>query len=100
MNVREVVAAEGGEIGGEEYFPLDHTDYRRIVDDIMATGAEVVFNTIVPPGLTPFLEQLHRAGFTARGGHLPCTYLHESFPNLLPAEPVEGLFRWLRYHPH
>ena len=23
-------------------------------------GAEVVFNTIVPPGLTPFLEQLHR----------------------------------------
>ena len=63
--VREVVSAEGGEIVGEEYFPLDHTDYERIVDDIMSTGAEVVFNTIVPPGLTPFLEQLHRAGFTA-----------------------------------
>ena len=58
--VREVVTAEGGSIVGEEYFPLDHTDYERTVEDIMSTGAEVVFNTIVPPGLTPFLEQLHR----------------------------------------
>ena len=65
--VREVVTAEGGEIVGEEYFPLDHTDYERIVEDIMSSGAEVVFNTIVPPGLTPFLEQLHNAGFTTPG---------------------------------
>ena len=41
-----------------------HRLRREIVADIMASGAEVVFNTIVPPGLTPFLEQLHRAGFT------------------------------------
>ena len=66
---REVVTAEGGSIVGEEYFPLDHTDYERIVDDIMTTGAEVVFNTIVPPGLTPFLEQLYDSGFTKRGGY-------------------------------
>src|SRR6478736_6226991 len=55
--VREVVGAEGGEIVGEEYFPMDHLDYERVVDNIMASGADVVFNTIVPPGLTPFLEQ-------------------------------------------
>ena len=70
--VREVVAGRGGEIVGEEYFPLDHIDYDAIVDDIMATGAEVVFNTIVPPGLTPFLEQLHDAGFTAAGRAASC----------------------------
>src|SRR5216117_1368252 len=75
--VREVVTANGGAIVGEEYFPLDHTDYQRIVDDIMATGAEVVFNTIVPPGLTPFLEQLHNSDFTNRGGYLVCTYFDE-----------------------
>src|SRR5437667_2246302 len=51
--VREVVTAEGGSIVGEEYFPLDHADYERTVEDIMSTGAEVVVNTIVPPGLTP-----------------------------------------------
>ena len=96
--VREVVSAEGGEIVGEEYFPLDHTDYERIVDDIMSTGAEVVFNTIVPPGLTPFLEQLHRAGFTRRGGHIVCTYFDENFLNLVPADHVEGLYGCLDYY--
>src|SRR5579859_1961704 len=49
--VRDVVTPRGGEIVGEEYFPLDHTDYARVVADIIASDAEVVFNTIVPPGL-------------------------------------------------
>ena len=96
--VREVVAAGGGEIVGEEYFPLDHTDYDHVVADIMASGAEVVFNTIVPPGLTPFLEQLHRAGFTRRGGTIVCTYFDENFLNLVPAEQVEGLYGCLDYY--
>ena len=64
----------------------------------MATGADVVFNTIVPPGLTPFLAQLHEAGFTARGGHLVCTYFDENFLNLVPAEHVEGLYGCLDYY--
>ncbi len=63
--VREVVTANGGAIVGEEYFPLDHADYRATVDRITSTGADVVFNTIVPPGVAPFLEQLHDSGFTA-----------------------------------
>src|SRR3954468_8161527 len=62
--VREVATANGGAIVGEEYFPLDHEDYGDMVDRIIESGAEVVFNTIVPPGLTPFLEQLYDSGFT------------------------------------
>ena len=96
--VREVVTTRGGEIVGEEYFPLDHTHYEHVVDDIMASGAEVVFNTIVPPGLTPFLEQLHGAGFTRRGGTIVCTYFDENFLNLVGAEQVEGLYGCLDYY--
>jgi len=96
--VREVVAANGGAIVGEEYFPLDHTDYGKTVDKIMTTGAEVVFNTIVPPGLAPFLEQLHNAGFAKRGGRLVCTYFEENFLNLLPAAHVEGIYSCLDYY--
>jgi len=96
--VREVVAANGGAIVGEEYFPLDHTDYGKTVDKIMTTGAEVVFNTIVPPGLAPFLEQLHNAGFAKRGGHLVCTYFEENFLNFLPAAHVEGIYSCLDYY--
>ena len=71
QSAREVVTANGGEIVGEEYFPLDHTDYANTVDKIMSNETEVVFNTIVPPGLTPFLQQLlrrrvHEAGWTHR----------------------------------
>ncbi|HVT98936.1 MAG TPA: substrate-binding protein [Acidobacteriaceae bacterium] len=96
--VRELVTANGGSIVGEEYFPLDHANYRRTVDDIAATGAEVVFNTIVPPGVAPFLEQLHNSGFAARGGQLICTYMDENFLNLLPAAHVEGLYSCLDYY--
>jgi len=96
--VRDVVTARGGEIVGEEYFPLDHTEYARLVADIMASGAEVVFNTIVPPGLAPFLAELHEAGFAARGGQLVCTYFDENFLNLVPAEHVEGLYGCLDYY--
>ena len=97
-SVRRVVGANGGTIVGEEYFPLDHADYRKTVKAIMASGAEVVFNTIVPPGLTPFLQQLHDAGFTRRGGKIICTYFDENFLNLVPAEQVEGLYSCLDYY--
>ncbi len=48
--LRAAVAAHGGTILGEEYFPLDRTDYRSTVEKFMASGAQVVFNTTVPPG--------------------------------------------------
>src|SRR6266496_4223087 len=88
--VRELVTANGGTIIGEEYSPLDHMEYGETVRKIVASGADVVFNTIVPPGLVPFFQQLHEAGFTKRGGHLVCTYFDENCLNLVPAEQVEG----------
>ncbi len=96
--VRKVVTANGGTIVGEEYFPLDHADYRATVERIAASGAEVVFNTIVPPGVTPFFEQLHASGFAARGGHLVCTYFDENFLNMVPAAHVEGMYGCLDYY--
>jgi ABC-type branched-subunit amino acid transport system substrate-binding protein len=96
--VREVVTANGGTVVGEQYFPLDQGDYRETIANIISSGAEVVFNTIVPPGVTPFLEQLHAAGFTARGGRLVCTYFDENFLNMVPAAHVEGLYSCLDYY--
>ena len=96
--VRKAVMANGGTIVGEEYFPVEHADYGRTVDKIMSSGAEVVFNTTVPPGLAPFLEQLHDAGFTKRGGHMVCTYFEENFLDFLPAAHVEGMYSCLDYY--
>jgi ABC-type branched-subunit amino acid transport system substrate-binding protein len=96
--VRHVVTANGGAIVGEEYFPLDHSDYSKTIDKITSSGAQVVFNTIVPPGVTPFLEQLYHSGFTKRGGHIVCTYFDENFLNMVPAAHVEGLWSCLDYY--
>ena len=96
--VREVVIANGGDILGEEYFPLDHDDYRETVGRIASTGADVVFNTTVPPGLMPFLQQLHESGFTSRGGKLVCTYFEENMLGVVPPAHVEGLYSCLDYY--
>ena len=96
--VRAIVEAKGGEIVEEDYYPLDHTDYGEAVEKIMSSGAEVVFNTIVPPGVVPFFEQLHEAGFTERGGQLVCTYFDENCLGLVPADQVEGLYGCLDYY--
>ena len=98
QRVREVVTAHGGSIVGEDYFLLDHTDYRATIEKIASTGAEVVFNTIVPPGLEPFFEQLHDSGFTRRGGQLVCTYFDENVLDMLPAAHAEGLYSCLDYY--
>jgi ABC-type branched-subunit amino acid transport system substrate-binding protein len=96
--VRHVVTANGGAIVGEEYFPLDHADYSKTVEKIISSGTEVVFNTTVPPAVSPFLEQLYNSGFTKRGGKIVCTYFDENFLNMVPAEHVEGLYSCLDYY--
>ena len=96
--VRELVTANGGEIVGEEYHPLDHLDFREVVQRIAASGADAVFNTIVPPGLTPFFGELYNSGFQKRGGQLICTYMDENFLALVPAAHVEGLYSCLDYY--
>ncbi len=96
--VREIVTANGGTIVGEEYHPMDHMDYVETVERIAATGADAVFNTIVPPGVTPFFELLHQSGFSSRGGQLICTYFDENFLNMVPPAHAEGLYSCLDYY--
>jgi ABC-type branched-subunit amino acid transport system substrate-binding protein len=98
QSAKRVIAANGGQIVGEEYFPLDHADYGPTVAKIMASDTEVVFNTIVPPGLIPFLQQLHDAGFVQRGGRIVCTYFDETCLKAVPAAQVEGLYSCLDYY--
>jgi ABC-type branched-subunit amino acid transport system substrate-binding protein len=80
---------------GEEYLPMDHMDFDDVVARIVASGADAVFNTIVPPGVTPFFAELHESRFD---GQLVCTYFDENFLNMVPAAHVEGLYGCLDYY--
>jgi branched-chain amino acid transport system substrate-binding protein len=96
--VHEVASANGGEIVGEEYFPIDHADWSETVDRINSSGAEVVFNTTVPPGCFPFLEALCGSGFSERGGRIVTTYFDENLVAALPPEHTEGLYGCIDYY--
>jgi len=95
--VSDEVRKNGGTVVAEEYFPLDATDFGPTVSRIMSSGTNVVFTTVIPPGITPLLGQLYSAGFNKRGGRLACVYFDENLLNVTPPEHMEGLASCLDY---
>lgn len=96
--VHEVAAANGGRVLGEEYFPIDHADWGATVERINASGADVVFNTTVPPGCFAFFAALSESGFGERGGRIVATYFDENLVGVLPPEHIKGLYGCIDYY--
>jgi branched-chain amino acid transport system substrate-binding protein len=96
--LHEVASANGGEVLGEEYYPIDHADWAETVERINSSGAQVVFNTTVPPGCFPLLEALCASGFTRRGGQIITTYWDENLTSAVPPEHIEGLYGCIDYY--
>jgi ABC-type branched-subunit amino acid transport system substrate-binding protein len=94
---RGVIEKSGGEVVFEEYYPLDQVEYSATVNRIMTEKVDVVFNTVIPPGVGPFIKQLYEAGFTKRGGRLSCVYYDENTLNINASYEMEGLASCLDY---
>ncbi|MGA2344039.1 MAG: ABC transporter substrate-binding protein [Steroidobacteraceae bacterium] len=60
---RKVIENNGGEVIFEEYYPLDQIEFSSTVSRIISNKVDVVFNTVIPPGVGPFFKQLYEAGF-------------------------------------
>ncbi|MEE9148375.1 MAG: substrate-binding protein [Candidatus Tectomicrobia bacterium] len=95
---RKVIEQSGGEVILEEYYPLDQVEYSATVNKIMTGKVDVEFNTVIPPGVSPFFKQLYEAGFQARGGRLSCVYYDENTVSLNAAHEWEGLASCLDYY--
>ncbi len=94
---RNVIEKSGGEVIFEEYYPLDQVEYTSTVNKIMTEKVDVVFNTVIPPGVGPFFKQLYEAGFSKRGGRLACVYYDENTLNINQPYEIEGLASCLDY---
>ena len=94
---RKVIENSGGEVVLEEYYPLDQVEYSATVNRIMNEKIDVVFNTVIPPGVGPFIKQLYESGFQKEGGRLSCVYYDENTVNLNAAHEWEGLASCLDY---
>ncbi len=56
-----------------------------------------MFNTIIPPGLQPFMKQLYELGFQRNGGVVTCVYHDENLLNYHPPQEMAGLYSCLDY---
>ncbi|MEX7472885.1 urea ABC transporter substrate-binding protein [Mycobacterium adipatum] len=63
--VKAYAAANGIEIKGEDYVPLDSTNFSTIVNKIRTADADAVFNVVVGGSLTSFFREYNSAGLTA-----------------------------------
>jgi ABC-type branched-subunit amino acid transport system substrate-binding protein len=94
---RKLIENNGGEVIFEEYYPLDQVEYGATINKIMTNNVEVVFNSIIWPGVGPFFKQLYGAGFSKRGGRLACVYYDESALSINEPQEIEGLAACLDY---
>jgi ABC-type branched-subunit amino acid transport system substrate-binding protein len=94
---REVIEANGAEVVFEEYYPLDQPEYSATIGQIRDGQVDCVFNTVIPPGLQPFMKQLSEAGFQRGGGVVACVYYDENLLNYHPAHEMDGLYSCLDY---
>ena len=64
--IKAQLKAKGGELAGEEYTPLGHTDYATVITKIKAANPQVVFNTLNGDSNVAFFKQLKDAGIDTR----------------------------------
>lgn len=64
--IKEQLKVEGGELVGEEYTPLGHTDYATVIAKIKQAKPDVVFNTLNGDSNVAFFKQLKDAGITSK----------------------------------
>ena len=60
--IKAQLAAKSGNLAGEEYTPLGHTDYSTVIAKIKAADPQVVFNTLNGDSNVAFFKQLKDAG--------------------------------------
>lgn len=64
--IKEQLKEEGGELVGEEYTPLGHTEYSSVISKIKEAKPEVIFNTLNGDSNVAFFKQLQDAGITSK----------------------------------
>ncbi len=94
---RRVIEAHGGEVVFEEYYPLDQPEYSATIGKVRDGRVDCVFNTVIAPGLQPFMKQLYESGFQREGGIVSCVYYDENLLNYHPPHEMDGLYSCLDY---
>ena len=96
--IKAQLAAEGGEVVGEEYTPMGYTDYATIISKIKAANPDVIVNTLNGDSNVAFFKQLKDAGVTAEACPVMSFSIAEEEIKGIGAENIAGdLVSWDYY---
>ena len=96
--IKAQLEAKGGELAGEEYTALGHTDYSTLISKIKAADPDVVFNTLNGDSNVAFFKQLKDAGLTAEDLPVLSVSIAEEEIRGIGADVVEGHYTAWNYY--
>ena len=89
--IRQAALALGGEVVGEEFFPLDVNQFGATISRIQAEEPDVVLNVFVGPAHEAFYGQWASAGMNQRIPMMSTTFGGTSEIVRMPPEVVNGI---------
>jgi urea transport system substrate-binding protein len=96
--IKAQLAAEGGELAGEEYVQLGGTEFSTIISKIQTAAPDAIFNTLNGDSNVAFFKQFKDAGFTAESLPVMSVSVAEEEVRGIGAENIAGhLVAWNYY---
>ena len=95
--IKAQLKAEGGQLVGEEYTPLGHTEYSTVISKIKAAKPDVIYNTLNGDSNVAFFKQLRAAGITAADIPVMSVSIAEDELRGIGAEICEGHYAAWNY---
>jgi urea transport system substrate-binding protein len=96
--IKAQLAANGGELAGEEYTQLGATEFSTIISKIQAAKPDAIFNTLNGDSNVAFFKQFKDAGFTAEQMPVLSVSVAEEEVRGIGADTIAGhLVAWNYY---
>ena len=87
---RTLVEAAGGTVLGEDYAPLDASDFTTLVTHVKATQPDILLSAFPTPAWTNAVQQLSDAGLREKT-HISTYFMSDWFAEAIPASIREGI---------
>ncbi|MBD2043067.1 urea ABC transporter substrate-binding protein [Microcoleus sp. FACHB-672] len=88
--IKAQLAAQGGELAGEDYIPLGGTDFSTAIAHIQASQPDAIVNSLNGDSNIVFFQQLREAGFTAEDLPVMSVSLAEEEVRKIGVENIAG----------
>ncbi|MBD1936357.1 urea ABC transporter substrate-binding protein [Microcoleus sp. FACHB-68] len=88
--IKAQLAAQGGELAGEDYIPLGGTDFSTTIAHIQASQPDAIVNSLNGDSNVVFFQKLREAGFTAEDLPVMSVSLAEEEVRNMGAENIAG----------